>query len=62
MSDADAEFVVSACIESRSFTPESLQAAWLRDTILTRLDPLMMITQRLKKAKVGTAAESERKV
>lgn len=45
--DALRESVVAICLESRAY-PADKQAAFLRDSLLTMIDPLMNITQRLK--------------
>lgn len=47
--DKTSEMVVRFCLESRTYPPER-QAAFLRDSILTLVDPLMNITQRIREA------------
>ena len=51
---ADLRSVVKFCIESRK-QPANLQAVFLRDSILTRVDPLMTIVQLLKEEEDQTA-------
>jgi len=41
------DFVVDACLRSRE-VEKSMQAVMLRDEILSHVDPVMLITQRLR--------------
>lgn len=51
--------VVGYCIESRK-EPKELQAPWLRDMILSDIDPLMNITQQLRRPRMPKKPASER--